>query len=167
MFLMVKLRVFLKLTCFLCCRKLSKEPDYSSISKPSPTWCFRAVLLCANISFTPHWHNKPVVIKWNRHQQKSELMGSLCFVILPCKAGWQPRVLLYSLADTDCHQSEENKAWDCKKKQHISGLGLEENHQSAPVGLYYSLSLTAVRMEGRHSFSQGLKMLNFEKAKCW
>lgn len=78
MFLMVKLQVFLKLTCFLCCRKLSKEPDYSSISKPSPTWCFRAVLLGANISFTPHWHNKPVVIKWNRHQQKSELMGSLC-----------------------------------------------------------------------------------------
>lgn len=99
---------------------------YSSISKPSPTWCFRAVLLCANISFTPHWHNKPVVIKCNKHQQKSELMGSRCLVMLPFKAGWQPRVWLYSLADTDCHQAEENKAWDCKNKQFISELGLEK-----------------------------------------
>lgn len=161
---MVKLWVFLKLICFLCCTKLKQRAWlYSSISKPSPTWCFRAVLLCDNTSFTPHWHNKPVEIKWNKHQQKSELMGSRCLVILPFKAGWQPRLWLYSLADTGCHQSEENKAWDCKKKQLISELGLEENRQSAPAGLCYSLSSTAVRMEGRNSFPSAWKCWTLKK----
>lgn len=166
---MVKLQVFLKLVGFLCCMKLSKGPDFTApFQNPAPPGVSE---LCFYVTAHPLQRTDTTNLLWldgTSTNKKSELMGSHCLVILPFKAGWQPRVWFYSLADTGCYQSEENKAWDCKKNQLISELGLEENHQSAHAGLYYSLSLTAVRMEGRNSFSQCLKiLLNSEKAKLW
>lgn len=61
MFFTVKLELFVKLM-FPLLHKVMQRAWLSWISKPSSTWCFRAVLLSDNVSFTPHWHNKPVLL---------------------------------------------------------------------------------------------------------